>query len=125
MTGYTLSDIGGALSWGALSSFIHGLGMDSATAMEAEPKYAVWASRFNTNVILADIYDLLAQMNANMIAIASGKRSKKIKPYKRPFKVQHGNDETERHIGSGALPVADLEQWFKNKRAEKYGKRND
>ena len=82
---------------------------------EINPEWSIWASRIKTNVILADIYDMLASINANLIAIGTKRSAKRFKPYPRP-KQKKGNDN-ERHFGSKPLPVADLHRWIEEKRA--------
>ena len=110
-TSYTINDIGGALSWESLRSFIKHLGTDSALARDLG-KSTGWESTLETNVILADIYDLLQVINNNLVAFASGgKTKKKVKPYPRPGK----GEDNERKIGKGALPVAELREWIRRR----------
>lgn len=74
-------------------------------------------------MILADIYDLLAVMNANLVGLASRKPAKKPKRYKRPGI----EDDTKKTIGKGALPVEELHKWIEKKSEEaqkKHGKRS-
>ena len=68
-----------------------------------------------TNAILADIFDVLAQINANLVAMGSHKKAKEPKYYPRP-----GNEpkKNTKHFGSGALPVDELERWIEEKRRE-------
>ena len=68
------------------------------------------------NVILADIFDVLAQINANLIAIGSHKSAKQPKPYPRPVQK---DPENVRHFGRGALPPDELRAWFEKKREER------
>lgn len=82
---------------------------------ELNPDISAWASTLKTNAILADIIDMLATINANLMAIGSGKAAKRPKPYPRPGKKPH---DEERHFGSGALPPDELRAWFDKKRAE-------
>ncbi len=114
-TGHELDDVGGSLSWGAFDIFLHHVQPDSALAKELDPELYAWSETLKTNAILADIYDLLACINANLLAHASGKPAKKPKPYPRPH--QKKNNE-EKHIGSGALPPDELRAWIERKRAE-------
>ena len=79
-THYQLEDVGGALSWGSLASFVKNLGTDSALARDLD-KATGWENTLRTNAILADIYDLLQVINANFVAYASGgKKRTKVKP---------------------------------------------
>ena len=68
-TGHELDDVGSTLSWGALCSFVTNLEADSATAREIEPELSGWATAAKTNAILADIFDVLAAINANLKAL--------------------------------------------------------
>lgn len=110
-TSYSLDDVGGALSWGSLHSFITNLGTDSALAKDLG-KSTGWEDTLTTNQILADIYDIL-----QVIAILLSRKRKRITPYPRP-----GADKNNRTIGKGAMPFNELREWFERKR-EKYGKR--
>lgn len=85
---------------------------------QLNPDVATWSSTLKTNIILADIYDVLTCVNANLMAHATGKAAKNPKPYPRPRKEDPGN---ERHFGSGALPPDELREWFEEKRAENAG----
>lgn len=108
-TQYTIDDIGGALSWRSLYSFIKFLGTDSALARDLD-KSTGWETTIKTNAILADIYDLLQVINANLVKVGGGK-TKKINPYPRP-----GRDEDKkRKIGKDAVPVTDLREWIRRK----------
>ena len=82
---------------------------------ELHPETAAWSTRTKTNTILADIYDELAQINANLVALGTGRPAKTPKQYPRPVKK---DPENEKHIGSGALPPNELEKWMEEKRRE-------
>lgn len=82
---------------------------------QLNPELAEWGSNVKTNAILADICDMLALINSNLIAMASRKPAKKPKPYPRPG--AKGKDGS-RHYGSGALPANELHEWIERKRAE-------
>lgn len=111
-TRYQIDDIGGALTWSSLNSFIKNLGGDSALARDLG-KATGWETTLKTNAILADIYDLLQVINANLVAFASqGKKKTNIKPYPRPGR----DDDKKRKIGRGAMPLNDLREWLKNRR---------
>ena len=110
-TRYTVDDIGGALSWRSLNSFIRHLTPDSALGRDLE-KYTGWETTVKTNAILADIYDLLQVINANLCGLGSKHPTrKKIKPYPRPGK----DDNNERKIGKGGLPIDKLREWIRSK----------
>ena len=115
-TGHELADVGRVLSWDALSAFLHHLRPDSATARELNPELSVWTSTAKTNAILADIFDILSAINANLMAIGSGKRAHKPKLYPRPDSGKE--KDNKQHFGSGALPPDELRKWFDEKRAK-------
>lgn len=98
-----MDDVGGALSWSALNSFIRNLGRDSALSREIN-NTAGWETTSQTNAILADIYDIL-----QVIALSINHKKKPIKPYPRP------GAKDIRKFGKGALPVKDLHQWIKER----------
>ena len=112
-TGHEIDDIGRTISWDALDSFFKHIEPDSALIRELYPDEAEWAGVTKTNMILADLYDLVAQVNANIVALGSGKAAKKIKPYPRPWKKPF---EEEKHFGKGGLPPNELREWFEAKR---------
>lgn len=120
-TGCELEDVGRSLSWGALGNFIKNLPLESATVRELKPEMSLWSTRFETNVILADIFDVLQIINANLVAYCNRHRAEKPPRYPRPF--QKKNDD-KTHIGSGALPPAELRAWFEKKR-RLHHERND
>ena len=116
-THYTIDDAGGALSWGSLASFVKNLRGDSALARDLG-KATGWEDTLKTNAILADIFDLLQVINANLVAIGNhGKTRKTIKPYPRPGK----DDDKERRIGKGALPLSDMRKWIEDRRRKNNG----
>lgn len=118
-TGYELKDVGKTLTWGALDNFLNHAEPDSALMRELNPDLASWSNITKTNAILADIYDKLSMINANLIAIGERKPARKPKPYPRPG--EQPEDKDTRHFGKGAIPVADLHEWIERKRAE-YGR---
>ena len=87
--------------------------LSSETAMDLAPDFAMWSGTMKTNVILADIYDMLAMINANLCAMGSGKKAKKPKAYKRP------GDKDKQKIGKKSLPPDELREWFENKRRQR------
>ena len=110
MTGHSLDDLGRTLSWGALRSFLNHIEITGELARELDPDLSKWSGTLKTNALLADIYDLLAMINANICALGSGKRAKQPKAYPRP------NDNKRQKIGKSALPPDQLRAWFENKR---------
>lgn len=85
-TGYTLEDVGRGLSWDALGSFLHTAKPDSAIVAETNPDIAEWSTIFKTNVILADIYDLLAWFQATMMVKGTKKHPQKPQEYTRSWR---------------------------------------
>ena len=81
---------------------------------ELNPDLSTWSSTVKTNAILADIYDVLATINANLMAIGSGKAAKRPKPYPRP----NQKNDNEQHFGKGALPPDELHRWIEEKRKQ-------
>lgn len=77
------------------------------------PELHAWGTTFKTNAILADIYDMLAMINANIVAIGSREHTKTPKRYPRPYGKEEGQ-----HFGNGAVPVEDLKDMFAKKRKE-------
>lgn len=100
-TGLSLSDVGGRLTWSALYSFIT-KNDNGALLRELNPELSIWDSTAKTNAILADIFDMLAAINANLCAKGSGKRPKRPKPYPRPKETK-----VERKIGK-PMPIDEL-----------------
>ena len=113
--GYSLDDVGSTLSWSALGAFLHRVDPDSAIAQEIEPDIAAFSSRFKTNAILADIYDILAQINANLVAGFSHRRTARPRRYPRP------GDDNKRRIGKDSMTVNELDSWFAEKKRQRGG----
>lgn len=90
-------------------------GPESALMQELNPELSEWSGRTKTNAILADIFDMLAMINANLMAVGTRKPAKRPKLYPRPGAK---DPETTRHFGKGALPAEELREWFERKRAE-------
>lgn len=109
--GYELKDIGRSLTWGALRSFIENIGPESATARSVDPEVYEWSTTTKTNMILADIYDMLALINSNIVAAVTRKHSKKPKFYPRPK-----DKDNDQHFGSDPVSVAELREMYARKR---------
>ena len=122
-TGHELKDVGKTLSWGALASFILHRDADSALSREIDGEYAVWATTSKTNGLLADIFDMLAQINANIVALGEHSKARPVPKYPRP-----GIDQTEpdgvKKFGHGALPRGGFRKWLEDKRRERNGERS-
>ena len=89
---------------------------ESALAREVQPDAYIWSSRAKTNAILADIYDILSLINANLCVKGTRHRPRKPKPYPRPGNKEKETETT--HIGKGALPPDKLREWFRQKELE-------
>lgn len=113
-TGHELKDIGRTLSWDALASFVRQCGNDSALSRELNTEAHIWSTREKTNGILADIFDMLSQINANLVAIGEGKRAKNAPLYPRPGTEERRKSDTQ-HFGKGALPADELRKWMMEK----------
>lgn len=112
--GYEIKDVGHSLSWGALHSFISNIEPDSSLSRELNPDIYKWSTTLKTNTLLADIYDILALINSNLVAIGTHKQAKIPKPYPRPSDKKDG-----KHIGDEAIPVTELKEMFVNKRRKR------
>ena len=84
---------------------------------ELNPDMYYWSTSAKTNAILADIYDRLADLNANLVALGSGKKAKMPTYYPRP-----GDKKKEaKHIGRDALPLAEMDKWLEERRRKHNG----
>lgn len=101
-TGNSIQNVGRGLDWSALISLIRNTAPDSALMRELHPDVYHWATLSKTNALLADIYDVLNAINANLCAKGTGKRAKRPKPYPRPVP-----SKTESHIGT-PMPLDEL-----------------
>ena len=99
--GFEIRDVGQSLSWSALRSFIENIGAESCTARDIDPELHQWSTTMKTNKILADIYDMLAVINSNIVAIGSHKSPK------------YGNKPVE---------PKKLRKMFSEKRKKRHGK---
>lgn len=121
-TGHELRDVGDTLSWGALASFVLQREAGSALARDIDGDLALWSTTTKTNGLLADIFDILAQINANIVAIGEHGKARTPAKYPRPGMTDEPSDN-ERHIGKGAMERSKLRQWFDKKRRERNGER--
>lgn len=110
--GIEVNDIGGSLSWGAFGAFIKRSEPDSALYKELHPELGDWGTTLRTNIILADIYDMLAQLNVNMICGFNRKKGRKADKYPRPWAKKK-----EKQIGT-AVKRSELHKWIEKKRRE-------
>lgn len=110
--GIEINDIGGSLSWGAFGAFIKKTPEDSALFRELHPEIGDWGTVLRTNIILADIYDCLSQINNNIVSGFSRKKSRKTEKYPRPWLQKKG-----KKIGT-AMKRKELHEWMEKKRRE-------
>lgn len=68
-----------------------------------------WGTTLKTNIILADIFDILSAINYNLSSLGGKKHPKKPKPYPRPGQ----NDKDTKRIGNNG--VKDIRAWIKSK----------
>ena len=111
-TGHELNDVGGALSWGALKSYLSHIKLGSALAGELNPEWTEWSTTAKTNAILADIYDQLQVVNSQLRVLITHKPSRRPEPYKRPG----DNKKETKRIGKGSLPASKMREWIENRR---------
>lgn len=112
--GHELRDVGGTLSWSALKSFLSTVKMGSALADDLHPDMTEWSTRAKTNSILADIFDQLSLVNAQLRILITHKPGRRPEPYKRPGM----KEKNTKRIGSGALPINKMREWIESKRKE-------
>lgn len=120
MTHYQLRDVGGALPWGALLHFVRYLPRTSALSQELVPLSETehWiAGDVNANII-ADTFDAITHGFAALAAKGTGHAPKRIKPYPRPW-----NKPKTRHIGKGAIPISNFEDWWNGAGKRREGRR--
>ena len=79
---------------------------------ELHPEVEDWGTVLRTNIILADIFDVLAQINSHLIAGFSQKKSKKPEKYTRPWAKKK-----LKKIGT-AVKRNELHEWMEMKRRE-------
>lgn len=112
-TNYQLRDVGGALSWGALLHFVQFLPRDSALRQDAAPTTDAerWTRGDATATILADLFDLVAQLRAEVAVKGSDHKPKRPRPYPRPGVTP----KDTKHIGKDPIPVREFDGWWDSK----------
>lgn len=108
LTRYTLDDIGADLSWERLLHFVQHLPATSALVREMEPDMAQWVDGRALADILADMFDLLQSFLGTYVNANSKKKSRRLKPYPRPWLKP-----TTRHFGSDPIPISEFDKWWK------------
>ena len=114
-TGYTIADVGGALSWASLRNFVDNLGADSRLFRDMHPdraKYVEWGEGNRAAWVLADIVDELRviQYLFKLAHAKRGHRPKKPRPYPRPGV----SDDLlgEKRIGRDPIPASKFDDWW-------------
>lgn len=105
--GATLDDVPCRISWRALGNFIRNLDVRSAYVRELDPDLCRWVAPESLRPMLADMYDLMAALNRNVVAANSKHRPRKPKPYPRPGKRDKGTV-----IGKDPIPIKDFDEWW-------------
>ena len=108
-TGCTVEDIGDKIGWNAFYCFVTHLDEKSALSRDLNNEVYTWGTTLKTNVILADVFDILSAINYNLASFSGGK-PKKPKPYPRPGQ----KDKAVKHYGKG--PVKDIRAWLASKK---------
>lgn len=106
--GAFIEDVPDVVSWRDLMDFIHYLPNDSALFSALHPDIAPWATTAQTNSILANIYDAIAQLSHMYASAHTKKTLPKPKPYPRPF----AKDEDEQRLGSDPIPMSEFDDWW-------------
>ena len=107
-TGYEVDDIGHSLSWDGAAAIINHVKADSALAKELAPDAYEWAGTTKTNMILADIFDLLNVINTHLAILVSKKKHRKPAPYPRP------NAKKEKK----QMTIGEMRRLYQKKKAE-------
>ena len=68
-TAHVLADVGRSLSWGDLSDFVANLPPDSALIRAMNPQASAWASGAACASLLADVYDAIIGISAELCAM--------------------------------------------------------
>lgn len=109
-TNYQIDDIGGVLTWSSLDAFIKRLGSDSELGRDLG-KRTGWESTLQTNILIADLIDLIKVFRAENVFYHTKKKINS-DPYPRPGK----DNENKRSIGKGAMPANKLRDWINKRR---------
>ena len=115
-TGYTIADVGGALSWASLRHFVENLDGDSRFFRETHPEeaeYLAWSEPQRVPWVLADIVDELRIIQYMFEAAHSkkGHKPKRPKPYRRPGVSDAALGE--KRIGKEPIPATSFDGWWK------------
>lgn len=110
MTRYQLRDVGGALPYGALLHFIRYLPRTSALSKELVPRTDTerWLDGEATAAILADIFDAIRALDADVMHKGTRRKPKPPRPYPRPWDKSKGAV----HLGKDPIPIKDFEAWW-------------
>ena len=97
-----------AFGWRNVAALARHIAQDRGSytwrALHAED--AAYRDAYQTNAMLADLYDLVNALS-HLYASAHSKRAvPRPKPYPRPWKRDDGR------IGKGAIPISQFEAWY-------------
>lgn len=106
--GAFIEDVPDFISWRDLMDFVRHLPNDSALFSVLHPDFAGWATTAQTNTILANIYDAIAQLSHMYASVNSKKTIPRPKLYPRPF----AHDDDEQKLGSDAIPMSEFDAWW-------------
>ena len=95
------------LTWSDLRDFVAYLDTDSALWQATNPEWRGWGNRLHTEMILADLYDLLNALRTQHASANSKRRQKPPKPYPRP---NAKNDV----MGAEPVPKGTFMDWWEN-----------
>lgn len=111
LAGTTLAAVPATLGWADFRDFVSHLPPDSAFARESHPEFSGWGTQLHAEAMTADLIDAVNGLHYALARVFSkkGSNAKKPKPYPRPWLEK----ETKR-IGSGAIPVADFDDWWES-----------
>lgn len=118
-TRFTLSDLGGSLSWAALLHFTRHLNHTSELVRELYPEHRLrfeWMAGEHTAAIMADLIDCvnLSRWEFALANTPKGKsKPRRFDPYPRPGVKPQG--KSEKVIGSDPIPVSQFDEWWESK----------
>ncbi|MBQ9004905.1 MAG: hypothetical protein IJ092_00880 [Atopobiaceae bacterium] len=113
MTQYTLDDLGGRLTTGALAHFVKHLPSHSETMRALFPEDAervAWTDGDMTAQLLALLIDEVRGMQWIYARSHSRGSVRRPQPFKTPW--TEGDGRGERHIGLGPITIAEFDAWF-------------
>lgn len=102
-----------ALDWRDIRDVVRYLDASSALVSEMRPDEAGWQGGEKVPMLLAHIADLLAALSYGYVITHIKKGTKKPQPPEQiPRPGVAPKKGTDKHLGSGAIPVADFDSWW-------------